>query len=84
MDMPATAALLPTTAELHVSPTTSTATGSPSFAPRSELLAARVPQLLPAVSTGAIRRDRHLQLGYDATTGEYRLSIAAPHRTISL
>ncbi len=73
MDMPATAALLPSIPELDVPP-----------APMSELLAARVPHLLPAVSTGAIRRERHVQLGYDATTGEYRLSIAAQVPTISL
>ena len=55
--------------------------GSPSFTPMSELLAERLPTLFPTVPGAAVRRESHVELGYDDTTGEYHLSITAPVRT---
>jgi hypothetical protein len=57
-------------------------TGSPSFTPMSELLAQHVPVLFPTVPGAAVRREPHIELGYDDSTGEYHLSITAPLRTL--
>ncbi len=51
------------------------------LAPRSDLVAERVPNLFTALPSVAIRREPHVQLGYDEATGEYHLSITPPLRT---
>ena len=64
-----------------VRPSSRSHTAPASFTPMSELVQ-RLPALFPTPPVAAVRRESHIELGYDEVTGEYHLSITAPLRTI--